>query len=67
MTPNNTPFQVATAINYRDVYQNGTERIFYQNGTVALYRSLYNGTVLVNQTLINFEVPPTFLYDGCLR
>lgn len=67
MTPNNTPFQVATAINYRDVYRNGTERVFYLNGTVAIFNSSYNGTVLLSQRFIGFEVPPAFLYDGCAR
>jgi uncharacterized protein with von Willebrand factor type A (vWA) domain len=47
LTPNNTPFQFATGINYRDVYRNGTERVFYLNGTVAIFNSSYNGSVLL--------------------
>lgn len=46
MTPNNTPFEIATAIDYRDVYENGLERIFYVNGTVGVFNSIFNGTVL---------------------
>ena len=67
MTPNNTPFQVATAVNFRDVFRNGTERIVYLNKTVAIFNSTYNGTTLLSQTFVRFEVPPAHLYDGCLR
>jgi hypothetical protein len=67
MTPNNTPFQVATAVKFRDVYRNGTERIVYVNGTVAIFNSTYNGTILISRTFVSFEVPPAYLYDGCLR
>jgi len=67
MTPNNTPFQVASAVNFRDTYQNGTERVFYTNGSVAVFQNFYNGSVLLNKTFINFEIRPIFFYDGCLR
>jgi len=67
MTSNNTPFEVATAVKFKDVYRNGTERIVYVNGTVAIFNNTYNSTILLPYMFVGYEVPPAYLYDGCLR
>ena len=52
-----TPQMIAVALNYKDMFQNGTQRAFYINGTIAILNA-QNG-------LISYENAPEWLFGGC--
>ena len=52
-----TPRAIAIALKYKDIYQNGTQRAFYFNGTIAILNA-QNG-------LVRYEQPPEWLFGGC--
>ena len=52
-----TPQQLACALKYKDQFANGTERLFFVNGTVA---------IVVNGIFQGYERPPPYVFGGCV-